>query len=134
MLAGHGGLWKNADPKTNRNGSQDAGEVWTCVGDVPRAPGGFQGVDGAIAIKTALRKDREWNGVALDIDRVASAGDPVETLGPGRDRAGVTEVAFEEREIEFTAFDVAAQTDAEIAAHVEPQTGARAREIRQHLG
>jgi hypothetical protein len=45
----------------------------------------------------------------------------VKVLGPDSHRAGPAGIAFHEREIEFAAFEIAAQLDAQITADVEPE-------------
>src|SRR6476469_9554325 len=47
-------LGENADAETNGDRGLDAGEIVTCIGNVPGAPGRVHGVDHAIAIEAAL--------------------------------------------------------------------------------
>src|SRR4051794_24504893 len=63
-----------------------------------------------------------------------AAGDPMQTLGPGRDPAAFAKVALEQRQVEFTTLDRAPGLHAQPAAYVEAQTRARASKVRQQLG
>jgi hypothetical protein len=53
---------------------------------VPRAPGGFGGMDHAISIKAALLIHNEHKRIATEIDRVLSASNPMHARATRRCR------------------------------------------------
>jgi len=114
---------KDTHAEACRDRSLNAREVGAGIGDVPGPSGGLQRMDGAVAIETALGEHRQWQRIAARVDRMAAAGHPVKILGPDSDRAGPAGIAFHEREIELTAFEITAQFDAQITADVEPEPG-----------
>ena len=96
-------LGQNADAETNRDRGLDASEIVTCICNVPGAPGRFDGVDHAIAIEAALVGHHERQWIAVIIDRMLLASDPMQTLGPGGDSASLAGFAFEQRQVELSA-------------------------------
>src|SRR5258708_34811588 len=72
--------------------------------------------------------------MAVQITGLAAVGDPAQPLRPGRYAAGLSDVAFEQCQVELAALEPATQSDAYGAAHVEPQPRTGAGEARQHLG
>src|SRR5262249_21075836 len=108
----------------------NAGEVGTRVGDVPCASGSLEGVDGAISVQAALRKHGERHWVAMRVDGTATARDPIEIFAPGGDGAGPSRVALHQSDIQFVAFEIAAELDDQIAADVEPESRTRAGKFR----
>ena len=123
MISKDRGGRKDTHAEARRDRSLNAGEVGAGIGDTPSPSSGFQRMDGAIAIETALGEHGQRQRIAAPIDGMAAAGYPVKILGPDSDRAGLAGIAFHEREIELPAFEIAAQLDAQITADVEPETG-----------
>ena len=87
-----------------------------------------------VAIKAAGGKADQRHRRNPRIDRMALAGDPMHALRPARDAAFFVGAALEQRQIEFAAFEVAAQINALIRPHIEPQARMRARKRRQQFG
>src|SRR6185437_8284664 len=94
-------LGQNADAETNRDRGLDAGEIVTCICNMPGAPCRFDGVDHAIAIEAALVGHHERQWIAVIVDRMLLARDPMQTLGPRRDSASLAGFALEQCEIEL---------------------------------
>jgi hypothetical protein len=86
---------------------------------VPRAPGGFGGMDHAISIKAALLIHNEHKGIATEIDRVLSASNPMQTLGPRGDAATFARVALEQGYVKLTALERAASVHAYAASNIQ---------------
>src|SRR5712675_1636228 len=98
---------QDTDTETDGNCGLNAGDIWTRVSDVPRAAGRLGRMDHAIAIETSRLGHHERQRVAMEIDRIPLATDPVQSFGPCRDPAALACVAR-------------LRTDA--ATHVKPQT------------
>ena len=122
MIGKDCGVGKNADAQAGGDCGLDAGEVGARVGDMPPASGRFERVDGAIAIKTALREHGQRHRITAQIDGMAAACHLNQILRPSGDRAGFAGIALHEREIKLAALDIAAQFDAQITTDVEPET------------
>ncbi len=71
MLGQDRDLGQNAHPDADGDRGLDADETGARIGHVPRASGGFGGVDHAIAIEAALLGHHERQRIAAEIDRDA---------------------------------------------------------------
>src|SRR5439155_15124690 len=88
---------------------------------------------GACAVEAACGKTDQRHRALARIARLALAGDPMYALRPYRNAAFLAGCTFEQREIEFAAFELALQVGALVGAHVEPQRRMRARESREQF-
>lgn len=111
-------LGHDADTEASRDSCLDAEETGACVGDVPGATGRLERMDRPVAVEAPLLEHRERQRIAAKIDPVAAAADSMQTLGPSGDGARLTHIALEQCEVEFTAFEFAAQIDTQSATHV----------------
>ena len=130
MIGENGDFWQDADAEGGRDRSLNAENIGASVCDMPRAPYRLERIYRPVAIQASLLEYGERQRIAAEIDRVTAAGDPMQTLGPGRNAASLFYFPLHQREVEIVAFERAAQLNALAAAHVEPQAGPRAGELR----
>ena len=79
-------LRQDAQPQAGGDRGLDAGEARTGVGHVPGAAGALDARGSRGAIQAAGGKGDQRHRVALGIERMVLAGDPVHPLRPHRDR------------------------------------------------
>ena len=130
MIGENGDFWQDADAEAGRDRSLNAENIGASVCDMPRAPYRLERIYRPVAIQASLLEYGERQRIAAEINWVTAAGNPAQALRPGSNAVGLFDIALQQREIEIAAFERAAQLNALAAAHVEPQAGPRAGELR----
>src|ERR1041385_3631549 len=90
-------------------------------------------MDRASPVQATGRKSDQRNRAFAEIARTRLARDPMHALRPYRDSAFLARHAFEQREIELAAFEIALEGGALVGADVKPQARALAGARRQQL-
>ena len=130
MIGENGDLWQDADAEAGRDSGLNAENIGARVGDMPSAADRLKRIYRPVAVKAPLLEHGERQRIAAEIDRVAAAGDPVQTLWPGGNTTTLFHIALQQRDVEIAAFQGAAQLSAFSAAHMEPQARTRAGKVR----
>src|SRR5262249_12811534 len=118
MIGQYRNLGQNADAEADGDRSLNAGDIGAGICHVPRAPRRFGRMDHAAAIEATWLGHDERKRVAAEIDRMPSAGYPMQALGPRCNRIAVAGFALEQCKIKFPTLKGAPGLHADTTTHV----------------